>query len=88
MKVEATKVGIYNGARRFPGDRFEINDESEMGSWMEPIADEADQFDPQTMTVAEIKDGIEDMTDDELDMLLNDSRSSVVQAAEAEQAKR
>lgn len=27
--------GFYDGKRRYPGDEFEINNENELGTWME-----------------------------------------------------
>lgn len=31
--------GFYGGKRLHPGDEFEIGNESELGSWMEPVAE-------------------------------------------------
>ena len=39
MKVKALKLGFY-GKRRYEGDEFEIENESEMGSWMEAVEEE------------------------------------------------
>lgn len=34
MKVKAKVLGYFGGVRRRPGDVFEIDNESERGSWM------------------------------------------------------
>lgn len=33
-KVIATKVGFYDNSLRNPGDKFEVTDETPLGSWL------------------------------------------------------
>ena len=40
IKVKAKIMGYYGSQRRRPGDVFEIEDESERGSWMIGVEDE------------------------------------------------
>lgn len=39
MKVKATKKGFHNGIGKLfnPGDEFEVDDNQELGSWMEKV---------------------------------------------------
>ena len=39
IKVKAKELGYYGSQRRRPGDIFEIEDESERGSWMIGVDD-------------------------------------------------
>jgi hypothetical protein len=45
IRVQATKRGIYKGMRE-PGEVFEVNDESELGSWMEVVKGEPRPMNP------------------------------------------
>lgn len=37
MKVKAKAVGFYGGSRRYPGDVFEVPNNTKLGKWLEPI---------------------------------------------------
>ncbi len=41
-RVKAKAPGFYGGARRDPGDVFDIPDEMDLASWMESDVDEPD----------------------------------------------
>jgi hypothetical protein len=48
IRVRANKLGYYGYLRRYPGDVFTVETESELGRWMERVPDDT----PERSTTA------------------------------------
>jgi RNase H-fold protein (predicted Holliday junction resolvase) len=82
IKVQAKSKGYY-GCLREPGEEFEVENESQVGSWMEVVGGKAKKTDDDALSAGKLAEKIKESEDLEfLAEAAKDERKTVKEAAE------